>query len=57
MVQRMMVIVSRGSHVHQAPQIGRAQSGPVSSTSVQNTIPTSADALAMRSNTGLPRQR
>ena len=36
------VEVRRMSHVHQMPQTGRAQIGPVISTTVQKTTPTSA---------------
>src|SRR4030095_14779397 len=57
MPHRMTVIVRRGSHVNQTPQTGRAQSGPVTSTSVQKRTPTSAHPSARRSRGGGPRHR
>src|SRR6476661_3840877 len=42
MSQSTRVEVRRTSHVHQMPQTGRAHSGPVTSTTVQKTTPTSA---------------
>ena len=41
---RMKVVVRRESQVHHVPQIGLAQIEPVTSTSVQKTIPVSAAA-------------
>ena len=38
------VSVSRGSHCHQVPQIGRAHIGPVLSIAAPKARPTSADA-------------
>ena len=46
------VEVSRMSHVHQMPQTGRAQIGPVTSTTVQKTTPTSAVTSATISAAG-----
>ena len=46
------VRVSRASQVHQVPQIGLAQIGPVVSITALNTTPTSADAAANRSSRG-----
>src|SRR5947208_6266933 len=50
--KRNRVDVSRASQVHHVPQIGFPQMGPVVSTMVANTVPTSADASANRSNRG-----
>ena len=50
MNQRNSVDVSRASHVHHAPQIVFPQSGPVMSTTVVNTSPTSAALSATRSS-------
>ena len=47
MSQRTSVLVRRASHVHQIPHTGRAQIGPVTNTTVQNTTPTSAVAAAI----------
>ena len=47
--QRNSVSVSRASHVHHVPQIGFAPDGPVVSTTVVNTSPTSAALSARRS--------
>src|ERR1700730_8353708 len=49
MSQRTRVEVRRTSHVHQMPHTGRAHSGPVTSTTVQNTPPTSAVTTASAS--------
>src|SRR4029077_20431700 len=49
MSQRTRVEVKRTSQVHQMPHTGRAHSGPVTSTTVQNTTPTSALATARAS--------
>src|SRR5713101_8392825 len=43
------VEVRRTSQVHQMPHTGRAHSGPVTSTTVQNTTPTSAVTTASAS--------
>ena len=50
-------MVRRGSHVHHTPHTGRAQRGPVTSTSVQKSTPTSAAASARRSAVRAPFQR
>ena len=42
----MRVVVSLASHVHQIPQMGLAQIGPVMRTRVVNTSPISAAELA-----------
>src|SRR6185437_4502534 len=47
--KRNRVLVSLASQVHQVPQIGFAQSGPVVSITQANAVPTSADAAANRS--------
>src|SRR6266576_5831515 len=49
MSHRTRVLVRRTSHVHQMPHTGRAHSGPVTSTTVQNTTPTSAVTTASAS--------
>ena len=43
------MVVSRASQVHQMPQARRPQIGPVMSTTVQKTTPTSAPASAQAS--------
>src|ERR1043166_5048430 len=43
---RKRVLVSRASQVHQVPQMGFPQIGPVVSTIAANTVPTSAEASA-----------
>src|SRR5215472_11581337 len=48
--QSTNVKVSVESQDHQVPQIGRAQSGPVSNTSVQKTTPISAALNATASH-------
>ena len=50
MNQRKSVSVRRASHVHQVPQIGLPQIGPVMSTTVVNSRPTSAELSAKRSS-------
>src|SRR5450432_870790 len=47
--QSTSVEVRRTSQVHQIPHTGRAHSGPVTSTTVQNTTPTSAVTTASAS--------
>ena len=42
--------MSRASQVHQVPQIGLAQIGPVVSITTPNATPTSADDAAKRSS-------
>src|SRR6476661_2383647 len=49
MSQSTRVEVSRTSQVHQMPHTGRAHSGPVTNTTVQNTTPTSALTTASAS--------
>src|SRR6266446_648261 len=49
MSQSTRVEVSRTSQVHQMPHTGRAHSGPVTNTTVQNTTPTSAVTTASAS--------
>src|ERR1700720_1709618 len=49
MSQRTRVEVKRTSQVHQIPHTGRAHNGPVTSTTVQNTTPTSALTTASAS--------
>src|SRR3989442_11908745 len=49
MSQSTRVEVRRTSQVHQMPQTGRAHNGPVTSTTVQNTTPTSAVTTASAS--------
>src|SRR5579883_325296 len=48
--QSTRVEVRRASHAHQTPHAGCAQIGPVSSTTVQNAIPVSAEATASQSH-------
>ena len=57
MNQRKRVSVSLASQVHHVPQIGFPQIGPVVSTTVVNSSPTSADASATRSARGSRSQR
>ncbi len=45
-----MVDVSLGSHVHQIPQTGLPQIGPVIITMVQKRVPLAADEDATRSH-------
>src|SRR6185369_108620 len=49
MSQSTSVEVRRTSQVHQMPHTGRAHSGPVTNTTVQNTTPTSAVTTASAS--------
>src|ERR1700682_3913831 len=49
MSQSTRVEVRRTSQVHQMPHTGRAHSGPVTKTTVQNTTPTSAVTTASAS--------
>ena len=49
--------MSRASQVHQVPQIGLAQIGPVVSMTALNATPTSAEAAANRSSRGSCSQR
>src|SRR5580765_2575762 len=49
MSQSTSVDVRRTSQVHQMPHTGRAHSGPVTRTTVQNTTPTSAVTTARAS--------
>ena len=46
------VEVSRASHVHQTPQVGRPQIDPDTIMSAANSTPTSAAAAAQRSQVG-----
>src|SRR5579862_2143342 len=52
MSQSTRVEVRRTSQVHQIPHTGRAHSGPVTRTTVQNTTPTSAVTTASASVLG-----
>src|SRR5579863_10430312 len=45
--QQTSIEVSQASHVHQIPQMMRAQMLPVTSTTVANARPTSVEAAAM----------
>src|SRR6476469_8659797 len=45
----MAVLVSRASHSHQVPQVGRPHKEPTTSIIAVNSTPTSADAPASRS--------
>ena len=54
---QLQVSVGAQSHVHQMPQTGRAQIGPVTRTTVQNTTPTSALTRARMSALALRRIR
>src|SRR5437667_4329749 len=54
--QSTNVEVSRASQVHQIPQTGCAQIGPVTSTTVVNTNPTSAAETASQSQRSARRQ-
>ena len=55
--KRNSVSVSRASQVHQVPQIGLAQIGPVVSMTALKATPTSAEAAANRSSRGSCSQR
>ena len=53
MNQRISVVVSLASHVHQTPHTGLAQMLPVTMMSVAKTIPSSAVAKARLSQRSL----
>ena len=57
MIHSTSVEVRRASHVQNEPQMGFAQSIPITSVTVVNTTPTSAPARANRSATGLSLRR
>src|SRR2546425_3768934 len=55
--QSTNVEVSRASQVHQMPQTGLAQMGPVTRTTVKKATPTSAEDTASQSHFGARRNR
>ena len=57
MIHSTSVDVSRASHAQNVPQIGLAQSMPMTSVTVVKTRPVTAPARANRSATRLPLRR